>query len=74
MSIPEAGPRLCPAQSDIELVPKQQILGFQLPARLEQVAEEPYESSEKNRHLGNDATILPRKANPQPDGIFGKDS
>jgi hypothetical protein len=56
---------LCPAQSDIELVPKKQILGFQLPARLEQVADEPYQTSEKNRHPGKDATILSRKANPK---------
>ena len=53
---------------------KQQILGFELAARLEQVADEPYESLEKNSHPGKDATILPRKANPQPDGIFGRDS
>jgi hypothetical protein len=65
---------LGPAQSDIELVPKQQILGFELSARLEQVADEPYESSEKNSHPSKDATILPRNANPKPDGIYGKDS
>jgi hypothetical protein len=65
---------LCPAQSDIELVPKHQILSFELAARLEQGADKPYQGSEKNHHPGKDATILPRKANPQPDRIFGKDS
>jgi hypothetical protein len=31
VSIPERGPKLCPAQSDIELMTKQQILGTEPP-------------------------------------------
>lgn len=40
VDVPELEPRLCPSQGHIELMPKNQILGFEPVARLEQVAKE----------------------------------
>jgi hypothetical protein len=51
VAVPELETRLCPTQSNIELMPKKQILGFQLPAtRLEQVANKQGKHSENSNH------------------------
>jgi hypothetical protein len=50
VAVPEPEPRLCATQSDIELMPKKQILGFKSAARLEQAANEQCERTEDRNH------------------------
>ena len=50
VAVPEPERRLCPSQSDIELMPKKQILSFERPARLEQIGDQPAEHTEDSNH------------------------
>ena len=63
----------CTPQSNIELMPKKEILEFKSVPRLEQVGDNRPKQMEHRNHGIDDELILPHRAN-RTDGIFGNDS
>jgi len=60
-------------QGKVQLMPKQQYLGFKSGARPEQVGDDHHKSTKDRKHRASSCDDSTRERESMPDGVFGKD-